>query len=92
MRQHGRDPRREIKKLSLRQAHQFGLGMHTHRFSNRFDRANRGLLTEATATETTAASLATGTKRRSDSAIAAMSRRTVRHGRKKDGIGVEWRS
>jgi hypothetical protein len=41
-------------------------------FLRRFDRANRGLLTEATATETAAASRATGTKRRSASALAAM--------------------
>src|SRR3984885_15472284 len=92
VRQHRRDQRREIEQFGSRQAHQFGQGSHTHYFLHRFDRANRGLLTEATATETAAASLATGTKRRSDSAIAAMSRRTVRHGRKKDGIGVEWRS
>jgi bifunctional non-homologous end joining protein LigD len=38
---------------------------HTHYFLHRFDRANRGLLTEATATETAGASPATGTKRRS---------------------------
>jgi len=57
-------------------------------FLHRFDRANRGLLTEATATETAGASLATGTKRRSASALAAISRRTAPNGRKKDEIGV----
>src|ERR1700733_13949034 len=41
-------------------------------FHRRFDRANRGLLTVATATETAGASPATGTKRRSASALAAM--------------------
>jgi hypothetical protein len=49
-----------------------------------FDRADRGLLVEATATEEAAASLATETERRSASALAAMSRRTVPNGRNKD--------
>src|ERR1700679_2266474 len=57
-------------------------------FLHRIDRANRGLLTEATATETAGASPATGTKRRSASALAAISRRTAPNGRKKDEIGV----
>jgi hypothetical protein len=48
------------------------------------DRANRGLLVEAPATEEAAASLATGTKRRSALALAAMSRRTALKGRNKD--------
>ncbi len=42
-----------------------------------FGRANRGLLAEAPATEETAASHATGTQRRSASALAAIRRRTV---------------
>jgi hypothetical protein len=47
---------------------------------------------EASAREEAGASLATGTKWRSASALAAGSRRTVLEGRKKDEIGAEgWR-
>jgi len=52
-----------------------------------FDRANRGLLVEAPATEAAGASLATGTKWRSASALAPMPT-TVPKGRKKDAIGA----
>lgn len=51
-------------------------------------RANRGLLAEASATEEAGASLATGTKWRSASALAPISRRTVRKSLKKDECGV----
>jgi len=51
-------------------------------------RANRGLLVEAPATEEAGASLATGTSEEECAALAPMSRRTVLHGRKKDGFGA----
>jgi hypothetical protein len=55
----------KIAKFVPCQVHQFGNRPVKHRFLHRVDRANRGLLTEAPATEEADASLATATKWRS---------------------------
>jgi hypothetical protein len=93
VRQHRRDQRREIEQFGSRQAHQFGQGSHTHYFLHCFDRANRGLLTEATATETAAASLATGTKRRGALALQPLAgERRQMAGRERTRLGrASWR-
>jgi hypothetical protein len=68
--QRHRDLAFEPTEFAPGEPHQLAYWHYSHFFLHHFDRANRGLLVEARAPEEAGASLATGTKWRSASALA----------------------